>query len=111
MSTDDELYERYVNGERHAGDELLLRYDNMLVAYINSLVGNLYDAEDLMIESFTVIFADKPKIKPGNFKAYLFRVTGQGDCLSYICKVVGFIHNSCVFGFVPIIAFNKSEPV
>jgi RNA polymerase sigma-70 factor (ECF subfamily) len=80
MSTDDELYNRYVNGERHAGDELLLRYDNMLVAYINSLVGNLYDAEDLMIESFTVIFADKPKINPGNFKAYLFRIAHNKAC-------------------------------
>ena len=32
------------------------------------------DAEDLMIEAFAVIMAKKPRIKDGNFKAYLFKV-------------------------------------
>ena len=61
----------------------MLRYDNMLIAYLNSFLHNPEDAEDLMIDCFTVILADKPRIKEGCFKAYLFKVAHHKACRFY----------------------------
>ena len=78
--TDDELYNRYLAGDNEAGDNLLLRYENVLIAYVNSLLGNYWDAEDILIDCFTVLLEDKPRIREGNFKAYLFRVAHNKAC-------------------------------
>ena len=71
--TDDELYRAYLAGEASAGDTLMLRYARPLTAYLDALLHNVQDAEDLMLESFSVILVDKPRIAEGNFRAYLFR--------------------------------------
>ena len=74
MPTDDELYRLFFKGDASAGDELMLRLGDTLISYLNMYVKNLQDAEDLMLDCFTVILVDKPKIKDGAFKAYLFRI-------------------------------------
>lgn len=77
---DDELYRRYLSGEVSAGDELMERYADALIAYLYSFVHNRQDAEDLMLECFTVILADRPKIAAGCFRAYLFRMAHHKAC-------------------------------
>ena len=72
--SDDELYSAYLTGDASAGDLLMLRYGDMLTAYLNAFLHNLQDAEDLMLDCFTVILVDKPRIREGNFRAYLYRV-------------------------------------
>ena len=72
--SDDELYRRYLNGDRSAGDELMLRYGDALTAYLDGFLHDPYDAEDMMLDCFTVILVDRPKIREGNFRAYLFKV-------------------------------------
>ncbi len=61
----------------------MLRYDSMLIAYLNSFLHNVEDAEDLMIDCFTVILADKPRIREGCFKAYLLKVAHHKACRFY----------------------------
>ena len=72
--SDDLLYQKYLAGDKKAGDALMLRYSDALTAYLDAFLHNTDDAEDLMLETFAVILVDKPKIAEGNFRAYLFRV-------------------------------------
>ena len=72
--SDDALYCRYLAGDQAAGDQLMLRCGDALIAYLRGFLHNEQDAEDLMLDCFTVILVDKPRIAEGNFRAYLFRV-------------------------------------
>ena len=76
MRSDDELYSLFRAGDGTAFDELMLRYGDDLLIYLNGYTHNLHDAEDLMIEAFARIMVKRPAIREGNFKAYLFR-TGR----------------------------------
>ena len=71
---DESLYRQYLDGDMAAGDALMLRYGDMLTAYLNSHLDNIHDAEDLMLETFSVILVNKPKIRVGCFRAYLFKI-------------------------------------
>ena len=71
--TDDELYRQYLAGDQAAGDALMLRHADALTAYLNAFLHNAQDAEDLMLDCFTVILIDRPKIADGHFRAYLFK--------------------------------------
>ena len=72
--SDDQLYRQYLTGDQSAGDKLMLRYSKALTAYLSAFLHNAEDAEDLMLDCFTVILVDKPRIEEGHFRAYLFRV-------------------------------------
>ena len=72
--TDDELYRRYLTGDQPAGDQLMLRYGDALTAYLDGFLHNAQDAEDLMLDCFTVILVKKPSVTDGNFRAYLFKM-------------------------------------
>lgn len=71
--TDDQLYRSYLAGTAEAGDQLMLRYGDALIAYVSAFGHSLQDAEDLMLDCFSVILVDKPRIADGHFRAYLFR--------------------------------------
>ena len=72
--SDDQLYQQYLSGNQSAGDELMLRYGDALTAYLDGFLHNAQDAEDLMLDCFTVILVDKPKIAEGCFRTYLFKI-------------------------------------
>ena len=72
--SDDLLYQEYLNGNQAAGDELMLHYGDALTAYLDAFLHNVQDAEDLMIDCFTVILVNKPRIAEGCFRAYLFKM-------------------------------------
>lgn len=74
MESDYELYTRFLNGDTTSYDKLMLRYGDNLTYYLKGFLRSMEDAEDLMIEAFAWIMAKKPRIKDGNFKAYLFKV-------------------------------------
>ena len=48
------------------------RYGDALTLYINGVLGDIHEAEDLMIEAFAHIFARERPIQDGCFKAYLY---------------------------------------
>lgn len=52
----------------------MLRYSDTLTAYLDAFLHNPQDAEDLMLDCFTVILVKKPQIGEGNFRAYLYKM-------------------------------------
>ena len=72
--SDDELYQAYLSGDNTAGDALMLRYADALTAYLDAFLHNAHDAEDLMLDCFTVILVNRPMIGEGHFRAYLFKM-------------------------------------
>ena len=71
--TDDQLYQQYLAGNQSSGDQLMLRYADMLTAYLDAFLHNAEDAEDLMLDCLTVILVNRPSIAEGHFRAYLFK--------------------------------------
>ena len=70
MITDESIYQRYLDGEGNAADLLVERYGDMLTLYINGYIKDIHEAEDLMIEAFSKIFAkERPIAGNGSFKA------------------------------------------
>ena len=74
MQSDDALYRLFLSGEKSAGDQLMIRYADVLTAYLDGFLHNAQDAEDLMLGCFTVILVTRPAIEEGHFRAYLFKV-------------------------------------
>ena len=75
MAEDERLYQQYLAGEEAAADELVARYGDTLTLYIHGFLGDLQEAEDLMIEAFALMFAKaRPVGEQGSFKGYLFRI-------------------------------------
>ena len=56
------------------------RYGDPLAAYLCSYLKDPRDAEDLMIDCFTVILVDRPRIGEGCFRAYLFKIARNKAC-------------------------------
>ena len=76
MHSDDELYRLFLNGKTDAYDELMIRHGDSLTFYMQSILHDWHEAEDMMIEAFARIMVKRPRIGEGAFKAYLFR-TGR----------------------------------
>ena len=57
MAEDERLYQQYLAGEEAAAEELVARYGDTLTLYIHGFLGDLPEAEDLMIEAFALMFA------------------------------------------------------
>jgi RNA polymerase sigma-70 factor (ECF subfamily) len=72
--SDDQLYIAFIKGNNASFDELMVRYGDSLTYYLWGKLGDMQEAEDLMIEAFARILVRKPRIREGNFKAYLFKV-------------------------------------
>lgn len=70
---DDNLYNEFLSGDNSAYDKLMIRYGDALTYYLKGYLYSYEDAEDLMIEAFARIMVKKPRIEPGNFKAYLYK--------------------------------------
>ena len=57
MILDETAYRRYLDGEQKAADLLVERYGDGLTRYINGYIRDIQEAEDLMIEAFSQLFA------------------------------------------------------
>ena len=57
MISDKTAYRRYLDGEEKAADLLVERYGDALTLYINGYIKDIHEAEDLMIEAFSQLFA------------------------------------------------------
>lgn len=74
MISDEILYRRYLDGEDKAADTLVEKYGDALTLYINGYLKDIHEAEDLMIEAFSQLFAkERPIEDEGCFKAYLYK--------------------------------------
>lgn len=75
--TDEICYRRYLDGDETGLEELIKKYGSPLTIYIYAHLSDILDAEDLMIEVFSNIFAKKPSIPDGGFKVYLYKSARQ----------------------------------
>ena len=74
MISDETAYRRYLDGEEQAAELLVERYGDALTLYVHGYIRDLHEAEDLMIEAFSQIFAkERPIGGEGSFRAYLYR--------------------------------------
>ena len=73
MVSDETAYRKYLAGDEAAAQLLVERYGDALTLYINGVLGDIHEAEDLMIEAFSYLFTKKPRIRDGGFKAYLYK--------------------------------------
>ena len=83
MVSDETAYRKYLAGDEAAAQLLVEWYGDALTLYINGVLGDIHEAEDLMIEAFAHIFARERPIQDGCFKAYLYK-TGRN--LALRCK-------------------------
>ena len=74
MVSDETAYRKYLAGDEAAAQLLVERYGDALTLYINGVLGDIHEAEDLMIEAFAYLIAKRPAIRDGGFRAYLERV-------------------------------------
>ena len=83
MITDELLYQRYHSGDESAANELVKRHADALTLYLYGCIQDFHEAEDLMIEAFSLMFAKKrPVDRTGSFRAYLYR-TGRNLVLRH----------------------------
>ena len=74
MISDETAYRRYLDGEEQAAELLVERYGDALTLYVHGYIRDLHEAEDLMIEAFSQLFAkERPIVGEGSFRAYLYR--------------------------------------
>lgn len=71
--TDEELYRLYLGGDDEPISQLMERYGDALTLYIDGYIGDIHEAEDLMIEVFAFLLAKRPHIRGGAFKAYIYK--------------------------------------
>jgi len=85
-TTDMELYRRFMDRDREAHVALVELYGEELTAYINRIVGNMYDAEELMIDVFTRLVRSKEPFQgKASLKTYLFAI-GKNLALRHLEK-------------------------
>ena len=73
MACDETLYRRYVDGDDTGLDALMKKYGDPLTLYIDGYLHDVHEAEELMLDVFAYLFAKKPRIRDGGFKAYLYK--------------------------------------
>lgn len=71
--TDEELYRCYLDGNDEGLSELMKKYGDALTLYIDGYLGDIHDAEDLMIEVFSYLLTKRPNIRAGGLKAYIYK--------------------------------------
>jgi RNA polymerase sigma-70 factor (ECF subfamily) len=75
---DETLYRAYLEGNEDGLSELIERYGTRLTFYIHRHIQDIHDAEDLMIDVFAYLAVKKPRIRPGGFKAYIYKSAWHG---------------------------------
>lgn len=82
-------YARYLLGDDSAVEELVEEYKYGLTLYLNSVVGNIFTAEELMEETFFRLVAKRPRFSgKSSFKTFLYAI-GRNAAVDYIRKHSG----------------------
>ena len=71
MVSDETAYRKYLAGDEAAAQLLVERYGDALTLYINGVLGDIHEAEDLMIEAFGPYFLQES----GPFRMAASRLT------------------------------------
>jgi len=77
-------YQRFLQGEQSAIEEVVEQYNRNLILFINRFVQNLTVAEDLAADTFLELMIKKPKFRQeSSFKTYLFAI-GRNKSLDFL---------------------------
>ena len=83
MDQGKEYYEKYKSGDNAALEWLVHEYRSGLILYINSMVGDMFAAEDLCEDAFFRLIAKKPAFDGrSSFKTWFFGI-GRNLALDY----------------------------
>ena len=75
---DDELVERYRNGDVEAFDTLVERYGKPLYNFIFKMLGNRTESEDVLQEVFLRVIRNAGRYKmKGRFKSWIFTIANR----------------------------------
>lgn len=86
MGNDAERYRRYLDGDDLALAELIEEHHKGLTLFLNSIVGNIFAAEELMQETFVRLAVKKPRFRGSTyFKTWLYAI-GKHAALDYLRK-------------------------
>ena len=84
MDNGESSYRRFLEGDEDAFDEIMREHFDSLIFFINRYVGDIHAAEDIAIDVFAYIAANK---RAYNFKVslktYIFMI-GRSRALNYI---------------------------
>jgi len=84
LETDESLYRAYLHGCDDALIELLRRHREGMMIFIYEIVGNMDDAENLMMDSFAVLLSrEKAFSGRSSFKTWLFSI-GRNKAVSFL---------------------------
>ena len=73
MACDEVFYRQYLNGDDAGLEALMKKYGDPLTLYIDGYLHDVHEAEELMLDVFAYLFTEKPRIREGGFKAYLYK--------------------------------------
>lgn len=94
-------FDNIINGTDYSLEELLNKYGNPLLYFINSIISNLSVSEDLMEDSFVQLIIKKKVFEDElKFRAYLFKA-GRN-------KAYNFLKRSSIIKFQ---SFDETEEI
>lgn len=86
VNLDWEAYQRFLNGDQKAFEELVIKYKDGLILFINRYVNNMHTAEDFAQDAFVEILIHRERYQPSvSFKTYLYTI-GRNKAVDYIRK-------------------------
>ena len=75
MDKGAELYQKYLSGDKDALGELVRIYRDGLILYVNGIVRNIHEAEDICEETFVSLVFKKPRFgERCSFHTWLFGI-------------------------------------
>ena len=82
----EELFDRFLSGDKEAFEELVALYENELFLFINGIVHDYHEAKHLMIEAFaSLALKGRQFTGKSSLKTYLFTI-GKNHALRYLKK-------------------------
>lgn len=77
-------YRRFLSGDETAMKEIIDGYYDGLVLYLNNYLNNLYDAEDMALETLITLGVKKPHFQEkSSFRTWLYAI-GRNEALGYL---------------------------
>ncbi|MDW7680184.1 MAG: sigma-70 family RNA polymerase sigma factor [bacterium] len=76
--TDEELIEKFQNGDLYAFDLIVKRYKNQLLNFIYRFLGNTEESEDLVQETFLRVYRNRKAYqKVAKFSTWIYTIAGN----------------------------------
>ena len=76
--SDEDLIERFQNGDLYAFDLIVKRYKNQLLNFVYRFLGNTEEAEDLVQETFLRVYRNRKAYqKVAKFSTWIYTIAGN----------------------------------